>query len=111
MSDTMRMTVISLLGHSLIVVVDDDGPGLNVLVPALLTGNCVLYKPSEHSALTGLHIVSLLHQAGMLTVTTVISSSSMTTITATSLRYTADHRFSCYFRRSNRCAHRCDWPR
>ncbi len=38
--------------------------GCNVLVPALLTGNAVLYKPSEHAALTGLHIAQLLHAAG-----------------------------------------------
>jgi acyl-CoA reductase-like NAD-dependent aldehyde dehydrogenase len=31
--------------------------GCNVIVPALLTGNAVLYKPSEFAALTGLHIV------------------------------------------------------
>ena len=30
--------------------------GGNVFVPALLTGNAVLYKPSEYSTLTGLHI-------------------------------------------------------
>src|SRR4029078_2692067 len=28
--------------------------GLNTIVPALLTGNAVLYKPSEHATLTGL---------------------------------------------------------
>jgi len=39
--------------------------GLNVLVPALLTGNCVLYKPSEYSAITGLHIVKMFHQSGI----------------------------------------------
>jgi len=35
------------------------------LLPALLTGNAVLYKPSEYSTLTGLNIVNLLHEAGV----------------------------------------------
>jgi acyl-CoA reductase-like NAD-dependent aldehyde dehydrogenase len=39
--------------------------GCNVIVPALLTGNAVLYKPSEHATLTGLHITRLLHEAGV----------------------------------------------
>ena len=39
--------------------------GCNVIVPALLTGNVVLYKPSEHAALTGRHITRLLHAAGV----------------------------------------------
>ena len=39
--------------------------GCNVIVPALLTGNAVLYKPSEHATLTGLHITRLLHGAGV----------------------------------------------
>ena len=39
--------------------------GLNVIVPALLTGNAVLYKPSEFATLTGLHIARLLHEAGI----------------------------------------------
>ena len=39
--------------------------GCNVIVPALLTGNAVLYKPSEFAALTGLHITRLLHAAGI----------------------------------------------
>ena len=39
--------------------------GCNVIVPALLTGNTVLYKPSEFAALTGLHITRLLHAAGV----------------------------------------------
>jgi acyl-CoA reductase-like NAD-dependent aldehyde dehydrogenase/uncharacterized protein YceH (UPF0502 family) len=38
---------------------------LNSIVPALLTGNAVLYKPSEHATLTGLRIVDLLHRAGV----------------------------------------------
>src|SRR5690242_1738191 len=39
--------------------------GANVFVPALLAGNAVLYKPSEMSTLTGLHIANLLHEAGV----------------------------------------------
>ncbi len=39
--------------------------GCNVILPALLTGNAVLYKPSEHATLTGLHITRLLHAAGV----------------------------------------------
>ncbi|HET9205425.1 MAG TPA: aldehyde dehydrogenase family protein [Burkholderiaceae bacterium] len=39
--------------------------GCNVIVPALLAGNAVLYKPSEFAALTGLHIARLLHAAGV----------------------------------------------
>jgi acyl-CoA reductase-like NAD-dependent aldehyde dehydrogenase len=39
--------------------------GGNVFVPALLTGNAVLYKPSEHATLTGLHMQRLLHEAGV----------------------------------------------
>lgn len=39
--------------------------GGNVILPALLTGNAVLYKPSELATLTGLGIVRLLHQAGI----------------------------------------------
>jgi acyl-CoA reductase-like NAD-dependent aldehyde dehydrogenase len=39
--------------------------GCNVIVPALLTGNAVLYKPSEFSTLTGLEIARLLHEAGV----------------------------------------------
>ena len=35
-----------------------------MFVPALLTGNAVLYKPSEFATLTGLHIARLLHEAG-----------------------------------------------
>jgi len=37
----------------------------NVVVPALLAGNAVLYKPSEIATLTGQHLVRLLHAAGM----------------------------------------------
>ena len=39
--------------------------GGNVFVPALLTGNAVLYKPSEFATLTGLEIGKLLHEAGV----------------------------------------------
>jgi len=39
--------------------------GGNVFVPALLTGNAVLYKPSEFATLTGLHIARLLHESGV----------------------------------------------
>ncbi|HEV7821062.1 MAG TPA: aldehyde dehydrogenase family protein, partial [Burkholderiales bacterium] len=39
--------------------------GANVFVPALLTGNAVLYKPSEYATLTGLEISRLLHEAGV----------------------------------------------
>jgi acyl-CoA reductase-like NAD-dependent aldehyde dehydrogenase len=39
--------------------------GGNVFVPALLTGNAVLYKPSEFATMTGQHIARLLHAAGV----------------------------------------------
>jgi acyl-CoA reductase-like NAD-dependent aldehyde dehydrogenase len=39
--------------------------GCNVILPALLTGNAVLYKPSEYATLTGLEIARLLHEAGL----------------------------------------------
>lgn len=39
--------------------------GGNVFIPALLTGNAVLYKPSEYATLTGLAIARLLHAAGV----------------------------------------------
>jgi acyl-CoA reductase-like NAD-dependent aldehyde dehydrogenase len=39
--------------------------GSNVFVPALLTGNTVLYKPSEHATMTGLRIGELLAEAGI----------------------------------------------
>ena len=41
------------------------GVGVNVFVPALLTGNTVLYKPSEFASLTGLQIAKLMHEAGI----------------------------------------------
>src|ERR1700722_6367104 len=39
--------------------------GVNVFIPALIGGNGVLYKPSEYSTLTGLHIRRLLYAAGV----------------------------------------------
>jgi acyl-CoA reductase-like NAD-dependent aldehyde dehydrogenase len=39
--------------------------GANVFVPALLTGNAVLYKPSEFATLTGLAITDAMHAAGV----------------------------------------------
>eukprot|EP01116_Phalansterium_solitarium_P020322 TRINITY_DN5957_c0_g1_i1.p1 TRINITY_DN5957_c0_g1~~TRINITY_DN5957_c0_g1_i1.p1 ORF type:complete len:514 (-),score=171.28 TRINITY_DN5957_c0_g1_i1:255-1712(-) len=39
--------------------------GGNVFLPALLTGNAVLYKPSEYCPQTGLNIAQLLHDAGV----------------------------------------------
>jgi acyl-CoA reductase-like NAD-dependent aldehyde dehydrogenase len=39
--------------------------GCNVILPALLTGNAVLYKPSEYATQTGLAITRLLHEAGV----------------------------------------------
>ena len=40
--------------------------GSNVFIPALLTGNTVLYKPSELATLTGLAIGDLMREAGVL---------------------------------------------
>ena len=39
--------------------------GVNVFVPALLAGNAIMYKPSEHATLTGLEIKKLLKEAGV----------------------------------------------
>ena len=39
--------------------------GANVFLPALLTGNAVLYKPSEFVPQTGLAITELLHESGV----------------------------------------------
>jgi len=39
--------------------------GGNVFIPALLTGNAVLYKPSEYAAMSGLAMARLLHAAGV----------------------------------------------
>ncbi len=38
---------------------------MNVLPPALIAGNAVLYKPSEFATLSGLHIQNLLYQSGV----------------------------------------------
>lgn len=37
----------------------------NILVPALIAGNAVLYKPSEYATLSGLHMQRLLQEAGV----------------------------------------------
>jgi acyl-CoA reductase-like NAD-dependent aldehyde dehydrogenase len=39
--------------------------GVNVFIPALLSGNAVMYKPSEYATLTGLEIEKLLKKAGL----------------------------------------------
>lgn len=39
--------------------------GINVIIPALLTGNAVLYKPSEFATLTGLKIADMFQNAGL----------------------------------------------
>ncbi len=39
--------------------------GVNVFIPALIGGNAVLYKPSEHTQLTGLEIQRLWNQCGV----------------------------------------------
>ncbi len=39
--------------------------GGNVFLPALLTGNAVLYKPSELASMTGQYLGRLLHEAGI----------------------------------------------
>jgi acyl-CoA reductase-like NAD-dependent aldehyde dehydrogenase len=39
--------------------------GSNVYMPALLTGNAVLYKPSEFATLSGLAVSDLLREAGL----------------------------------------------
>lgn len=39
--------------------------GSNVWIPALLTGCAVVYKPSEHAALTGLAVDELMREAGV----------------------------------------------
>ncbi len=39
--------------------------GVNVFVPALLSGNAVMYKPSEYASLTGLQIEKLMKEAGV----------------------------------------------
>jgi acyl-CoA reductase-like NAD-dependent aldehyde dehydrogenase len=39
--------------------------GVNVYIPALLSGNAVMYKPSEYATLTGLETEKLLKKAGI----------------------------------------------
>ncbi|HTE13269.1 MAG TPA: aldehyde dehydrogenase family protein [Chitinophagaceae bacterium] len=39
--------------------------GTNVFIAALIGGNAVLYKPSEYTLLTGLHMQRLFHKAGV----------------------------------------------
>ncbi len=39
--------------------------GSNVWIPALLTGNAVIYKPSEFATLSGLAIADMMHSAGV----------------------------------------------
>lgn len=39
--------------------------GGNVFIPALLAGNAVLYKPSEHATLSGLEIARCMREAGI----------------------------------------------
>ncbi len=39
--------------------------GVEMMVPALLVGNTVLYKPSEHTPLTAMMLVDLLRRAGL----------------------------------------------
>ena len=39
--------------------------GCNVILPALATGNAVLYKPSEYAPMTGQAIARLLHESGV----------------------------------------------
>jgi len=39
--------------------------GVNVFIPALISGNAVMYKPSEFSTLTGLNITKYLHASGI----------------------------------------------
>ncbi|MBS1947230.1 MAG: aldehyde dehydrogenase family protein [Bacteroidetes bacterium] len=38
---------------------------VNVVIPALIGGNAVFYKPSEYTVLTGMHIRKLLRQSGV----------------------------------------------
>jgi acyl-CoA reductase-like NAD-dependent aldehyde dehydrogenase len=65
-------TTVERIGHDPLGVVANISAwnypyfvGGNVFVPALLTGNAVLYKPSEFATLTGLHIARLLHASGV----------------------------------------------
>jgi acyl-CoA reductase-like NAD-dependent aldehyde dehydrogenase/gamma-glutamyl-gamma-aminobutyrate hydrolase PuuD len=38
---------------------------INVVIPALIGGNAVFYKPSEYTILTGLHIQKMIYEAGV----------------------------------------------
>ena len=55
--------------HSIIIAVADISAwnypyfvGSNVLIPALLTGNACIYKPSEYATLTGKSIVDCMYE-------------------------------------------------
>lgn len=37
----------------------------NVIIPSLLTGSTVVFKPSEYAALSGMELVKILHEAGV----------------------------------------------
>ncbi|HLK29040.1 MAG TPA: aldehyde dehydrogenase family protein [Puia sp.] len=38
---------------------------INVVIPALIGGNAVFYKPSEYTVLTGMHIQKMMYEAGV----------------------------------------------
>jgi acyl-CoA reductase-like NAD-dependent aldehyde dehydrogenase/gamma-glutamyl-gamma-aminobutyrate hydrolase PuuD len=38
---------------------------INVVIPALIGGNAVFYKPSEYTILTGMHIQKMMYEAGV----------------------------------------------
>ena len=38
---------------------------INVVIPALIGGNAVFYKPSEYTILTGMHIQNMMYEAGV----------------------------------------------
>jgi acyl-CoA reductase-like NAD-dependent aldehyde dehydrogenase len=40
--------------------------GVNIIIPALLAGNTIMYKPSEYAILTGIEIEKLLKASGIL---------------------------------------------
>ena len=39
--------------------------GVNVIIPALLCGNAVVYKPSEYASLTGLNLENIMRNSGI----------------------------------------------
>jgi acyl-CoA reductase-like NAD-dependent aldehyde dehydrogenase len=39
--------------------------GFNIFIASLIAGNCVIYKPSEFSTLTGMEITKLLYESGV----------------------------------------------